>query len=117
MPRPKTVTLRWSRVPRETGLRAVGAGPRGWVLSWGPNRLASVHVMFKGFSRETDGWCFVACNDDLGIDLHNTSGTRGLGPDVVRAACVEHVLAALRAAHPDVRFKAPTRCPDADLYL
>lgn len=113
----KSATLRWSRQPRETGLRAVGAGPRGWILWWGSTKLASVNVLFKGFSRDTDGWYFVARADELGIPLHNTCSVRGRPADDVRAECVEHVMTLLRARYPDVTFKVPTRCPDAEAYL
>src|SRR5687767_1255595 len=95
----KSVTLRWKRQPRETGLRGVGQGPLGWDLYWGPNRLASVRVLWKGFSRETDGWYYVAREDSLSVPHRNTCGERGVPPHTVRNACVSYVVEALRVAH------------------
>lgn len=111
-PRKKSVTLRWKREPRETGLRAVVQGPRGWHLYWGPNRLASVSILYKpGFSRERDGWMYVAREDNLKIPYRNTCDERGIPDDKVRASCVTYVLEHLRANHPGYVFKAPTTCP------
>lgn len=114
MAKTKSVTLRWKRQPSETGLRAVVQGPRGWHLYWGTKRIATVSVLYKGFSRETDGWYFVAREDDLKVPHRNTCGERGKPASVARADCVAYVLAHLRAAHPDYNIKAPTSCPGAD---
>jgi hypothetical protein len=70
-----------------------------------------VRVLYTGFSRVTDGWFYVAREDKLGVALRNSCGERGLPADVVRASCVAYVLEALRAAHPEVNFKAPTSVP------
>lgn len=112
--RKRSVTLRWKRVPRETGLRAVVQGPRGWRLHWGPHELATVAVLYKGFSRQMDGWFFVARDDAHGVPLRNTCGERGLPAAEVRATCVAYVLECLRSAHPEIDFKAPTACPGTD---
>jgi hypothetical protein len=92
-------------------LAGVVQGPLGWDLNWGPNRLATVRVLRKGFRHETDGWYYVAREDCLGVPHSNSCDERGLPADVVRASCVAYVLEALRVAHPDVNFKAPASVP------
>jgi hypothetical protein len=112
--RKKSVTLRWKREPRESGLRGVAQGPRGWHLYWGPNRIASVAVLFKGFSRERDGWYFYASDDNLKVPYRNTCGERGIPAAQVRDSCVAYVLEHLRANHPGYAFKPPTSCPGTE---
>lgn len=50
--------LRWRREPRETGLRSVCQGERGWELRRGGERLASVSVQTRGWSKEKIGYYF-----------------------------------------------------------
>lgn len=111
----RSATLRWSRVPRASGLAGIGQGPRGWYLWWGPNRIATVSVPFKRIgSRETDGWYFVARSDELGVPLRNTCGERGKPPEVARKDCVDYVLGCLTVSMPEYTFKPPTRCPGSE---
>jgi hypothetical protein len=70
--------------------------------------------MYKGFSREQDGWYFVAREDNLRIPYRNTSNERGIPAAKVRESCVAYVLEHLRANHPDYVFKAPTSCPGVE---
>lgn len=50
--------LRWKKEPRETGLRAVGAGPRGSELHDGSTRYAVASA--KRTDRRVMGWYWVA---------------------------------------------------------
>lgn len=50
--------LRWRRESRETGLRSICQGERGWELRRGNVRLASVAVLTRGWSREKIGYYF-----------------------------------------------------------
>lgn len=57
----KTKThLRWKREPAETGLRAIGACPRGWVLHDGTTEYASVNPKGGGWQSKQNGWYWVA---------------------------------------------------------
>ena len=112
----KTCTLRWRRQPRETGLRAVTQGPRGWQLFAGAVKVASVNAAYADFSREVRGWYWVAGADEMGVRLHNSSASPSLSPSHARDEVVRYVMAALEDHVLDTRFKAPTRCPHADDY-
>jgi hypothetical protein len=69
------MTLRWRKNPRETGLRAVGAGPQGHTL-WLDDEddyLASVNPSGGNWKKKFEGWFWtVPTNKDKGIPYHNT---------------------------------------------
>lgn len=50
--------LRWKMEPRETGLRAIGAGPRASRLHDGTTIYAMVYALRRGHA--TLGWYWVA---------------------------------------------------------
>ena len=52
--------LRWKRRPKETGLRAIGAPPPGWVLHDGVDEYASVNPKGGGWQSRQNGWFWVA---------------------------------------------------------
>lgn len=48
--------LRWKLQPREKGLRAVGAAPRGYQYHDGNEIYATVSPNGGGWQRKQDGW-------------------------------------------------------------
>lgn len=66
--------LRWRRQPRATGLASVCQGERGYELTYGGERVASVAPAYKGWSREREGYYWSALSDALGVALRNTAG-------------------------------------------
>ncbi len=52
--------LRWKKEPRETGLRSVGAGPRGSELHDGETVYATVSALGGNWMGPLRGWYFVA---------------------------------------------------------
>lgn len=64
----KKPRLRFRLAPRETGLRAVCAGPRGHYLMYGDERLATVYRRRE----HGDFYWAVPSNAARGLPLHNT---------------------------------------------
>lgn len=89
--------LTWSRQPRETGLRAVCAGPRGWILKVDGVRVGDVSAAYKGLSRDIRGWDFMARGD--GIPWKNSAAEGVFYPDdeAAKTACKTYVAACLAA--------------------
>jgi hypothetical protein len=54
------VKLRWKMEERETGLRAVGAGPRGFYFHDGNKVYARVSALGGDWKRPLVGWYWVA---------------------------------------------------------
>lgn len=52
--------LRWKMEARETGLRAVGAGPRGHIYHDGKKVYARVSALGGGWHGAVHGWYWVA---------------------------------------------------------
>lgn len=53
------MSLRWVKHPRETGLAAIGAKPRGHYLKYGQDVVASVSAVGGGaFHGPLKGWSF-----------------------------------------------------------
>ena len=50
------MTVRWKLNPRQTGLRAVGAGPRGYELHDGSIVLMWIQANGGGWRRPQEGW-------------------------------------------------------------
>jgi len=65
--------LRWKKNPRETGLAAVGAAPRGSYYHDGDLKYASVSPIGGGW-HEFGGWYFVA-GWDSDIPHYNSCNT------------------------------------------
>ena len=92
----------WKMAPRETGLRAIFAGPRSHEL-WMRNdagdtriRVATVSALRRGY--ETVGWYWVARADDLGIPLLNSCGKPASTVDEAKAQARAYVAKCLAAA-------------------
>lgn len=70
------MALRWRKNPRETGLRAVGAGPRGSALYLDGNYddwIASINADGGTWMGPFKGWYWVApSNEKLGIQHYNS---------------------------------------------
>jgi hypothetical protein len=65
------VRLRWKLEPAETGLRAVGAAPRGYVYHDGQTEYARIHPNGGGWRRRQNGWYWVV-PEQYGIPYANT---------------------------------------------
>lgn len=89
-PKPR-FRLRFRLCPKETGLRATGAGPRGWYLMRGDRRVGSVSAIRGGCRGPVTGWYWVAREDTIGIPLRNTSNTPSATPEAAKAACLAYV--------------------------
>ena len=89
-----TVRLRWKKHPAETGLRAVGAGPRGSKLHDGVNEYASVNPLGGGWARKLSGWYWV-CTRDVGGEHVNTCNDPAPDEDTAKAQAMAYVKAAL----------------------
>ena len=59
---------RWRKQPRETGLRSVGARPRGYELRKDGEDLISVSPAGGGWASPLRGWYWVG----YGINTYNT---------------------------------------------
>lgn len=81
--------MRWKRDPRETGLRAVGAGPRGWTLHDGEREYASVGALGGNWSRKFSGWYWVAFGD--GIEYRNTCDDPIADPEDAKDRALSYV--------------------------
>lgn len=81
--------LRWKLHPRETGLRAVCAGPRGSDYHDGKKIYAKVQALGGG-GRLTVGWFWVA-GWDSGIPHKNTSRTPVATADEAKAQAMAYV--------------------------
>jgi hypothetical protein len=70
------MTLRWRKEPKETGLRAVGAGPYRSSSLWLDDEsdyLATVSPDGGDWRKPFRGWYWVACtNQEKGIKLFNS---------------------------------------------
>ena len=76
--------LRWKLDPRETGLRSVGAGPRGSTLHDGEKRYATVSPIRGG------GWYWVA-GWSSGVPHMNTSHSPVDTADEAKAQAMAYV--------------------------
>ena len=65
--------LRWKKVPKETGLSRVGAGPRGRILYNEEHVYAWVYPLGGGWRGPVRGWYFV-CPVDSVVGYKNTCG-------------------------------------------
>ena len=65
--------LRWRREPRETGLRGVCQGTRGWELRYGKVDVGSVSIHSPGDRWAEGPWYWVASAQEVGIPLRNTA--------------------------------------------
>lgn len=86
--------LRWRKNPAETGLRAVGAGPRGSKLHDGTKEYASVSPRRSRLDLRVNGWYWV-CAADVGGEYVNTYNNPAPDEDTAKAQAMAYVKAAL----------------------
>ena len=90
-----SIRLRWKKNPRETGLRAIGAGPRGSKLHDGQKQYASVYPLRNGFSAQSCGWYWVVRGQDFGGEYMNTCGSPVEDESTAKAQAMAYVKALL----------------------
>lgn len=81
--------LRWKRDPAETGLRSIGARPRGWTLHDGETDYARVAPNGGGWQSKQKGWFWVAFAD--GVPHFNTCQSPQHSPDDAKADALAYV--------------------------
>lgn len=86
-----TPRLRFRLCPEETGLRAIGAGPRGWDLMYGDQRIGCVSALGGGWRGPVTGWYWVASEAAIGVPHRNTCNTPSATPEEAKAACTAYV--------------------------
>jgi hypothetical protein len=85
------MTLRWRKDPRETGLRAVGAGPRGSGLYENKiKKFAHVSPLGGDWMRPLAGWYWVA-GWDSDVPHRNTYRTPCETEDEAKAEAFAYV--------------------------
>jgi hypothetical protein len=82
--------LRWKKEPKETGLRAVGAGPRGFVYYDGEKQYASVYPLGGGLRGPVTGWYWVA-GWDSDVPHKNTCGNPCSTPEDAKKQAEKYV--------------------------
>lgn len=95
----KRTHLRWKRHPRKTGLRSIGAAPRGWDLHDGANDYATVFPNGGDWIRKQNGWYWVALGRE-GVPYKNTRYAPVATPEEAKAAAMAYVKAHLAGATP-----------------
>lgn len=84
--------------PRETGLRSVGAGPRGYDVKVNGRRVGSVSSLGGHLGTPVRGWYFAVGDEKLGIPYRNTCGEVGVPLEDVKKAAVAYVKQCIAAA-------------------
>lgn len=90
----KKIKLRWKKQPQATGLRSIGAGPRGSTFHDGEKKYATVSALGGGGRRPTIGWYWVA-GWDSGIPLKNTCNFPVASEEEAKKEAEAYVSAAL----------------------
>lgn len=88
--------LTWKKDAQETGLRSIGAKPRGSKLHDGVKTYATVNAFGGGWQGEVKGWYYVA-GWDSGIPYVNTCQTPNPTESEAKIAAKAYVLAQLKA--------------------
>ena len=78
--------LSWRKQPNETGLAAVGQGPRGAILKVNGDDVANVYAHGR-----SGGWYYVARNNSGTIPLRNTCDKVVKDLEAAKAACEAYV--------------------------
>jgi hypothetical protein len=86
--------LRWKMRPPETGLRAIGAGPRPRYLHDGETEFATVYAHSTRHAGKT-GWYWVAVGN--GVPLRNTCAREIETVEQAKKEALEYVKACLAA--------------------
>ena len=94
--------LRWKKRPRETGLRAVGEGPRGSVLHDGNREYAWVSPLGGGWQRPLIGWYFVCPQDSVG-EFANTCNDPAPNEATAKVQAMAFVKARMKAPNAEIR--------------
>ena len=84
------MSLRWKREKRETGLRAVGAVPRGYVYHNGVKVYATVSASGGGWRRTLECWYWVA-GWDSDVPYKNTCHTPCATPEEAKKQAANYV--------------------------
>lgn len=82
--------LRWKMEPREAGLRAVGAGPRGHVYHDGEKLYAVVYALGGSWAMPQRGWYWVA-GWESDVPYKNTCDKPVATADEAKAAAAAYV--------------------------
>lgn len=94
VPKRAAPRLRWKKNPAETGLRAVGASPRGSKLHDGEMEYASVSPLGGNWARKLGGWYWVCTKDVVGEHV-NTCNDPAPDEDTAKAQAMAYVKAVL----------------------
>ena len=89
------VRMTWRKQPYQTGLRAIGEGPRGAILRADGDDVGRVYPHGGGHRGAVTGWYWVARDDRRGVPLMNTHGESMPTIDEAKAACAAYVRACL----------------------
>lgn len=89
--KPRKPLLRWKRKPAETGLRRIGASPRGSNLHDGQETYATTSFISKRHGHKVEGWYWTARNDKAGVPLENTCYEPVADEDTAKAAALAYV--------------------------
>lgn len=92
--------LRWKKVPQETGLSAVARDPahRPSRLHDGTRRYATVYSHGYNVLSRSEGWYWVAIDQDVGVPYRNTCGSPVATEAEAKAAALEYVRTCLAKA-------------------
>jgi hypothetical protein len=85
------MALRWKKNPAETGLRAVGAGPRGSKLHDGTDEYASVYPLGGNWRGPLRGWYWVAVSREHGVPYCNTCNEPPQSEAAAKTAAMAYV--------------------------
>lgn len=88
----------WKLQPHETGLRAVGAGPRSHDLRIDGARVATVGAVGGGWRGPVTGWYWYCPTDAArGIEHENTARSPVKTVEEAKAACEAYIRAQFAA--------------------
>jgi hypothetical protein len=88
----KAPRLRWRRVPRHTGLMAIGQGERGYELRSGERHIGSACPKFRPFTKDRIGYFWAVGNwEEWDMPNYNTSGTPVETIDEAKDQLMEYV--------------------------
>ena len=89
--------IRWKKEPEETGLRRVGAAPRGYFLHDGKTTYAFVSSNGGGWSTKQKGWYWVVPTHES-IPYKNTCQTPCETVEESKTQARDYVMGYLRKA-------------------
>ena len=98
----KNTQLRWKLNQKETGLRAVGAGPRGYMYHDGKKIYASVSPLGGNWREPLRGWYWVA-GWDSGVPHKNTCKAPCETPEEAKKQAAEYVAKHLTMRDPKLQ--------------